>query len=314
MGAHEQTGWPPATRSTSTTRHHQEARANAAGQGRRSHAAHAGARRADGPVFLTYRASAGGRSVAARVTSGQPLFDFTAPDGVRHTLWRVGGADRDALVGGVRSDSRRCTSPTAIIAPPARPARAPRCATRSAPADARRRRRRNDHAGSGVSARPGADLAVQPGRQGSGGSVAGAIPRGGRASLCIAAARRRRPGAATSPCTSRAVADAPTAPGARPVRSHRARWTSACCRIGCSRRCSGSRMSAPTNASILSAAHAGTSELEKGVDRGRAAVAFSLYPVSVADLMAVSDADEIMPPKSTWFEPKLRDGLLIHVI
>jgi len=43
-------------------------------------------------------------------------------------------------------------------------------------------------------------------------------------------------------------------------------------------------------------------------------VAFSLFPVSVADLMAVSDDGQIMPPKSTWFEPKLRDGLLIHVI
>jgi uncharacterized protein (DUF1015 family) len=50
------------------------------------------------------------------------------------------------------------------------------------------------------------------------------------------------------------------------------------------------------------------------VESGKAAVAFSLYPVSVADLMAVSDAGGIMPPKSTWFEPKLRDGLLSHVI
>jgi uncharacterized protein (DUF1015 family) len=58
----------------------------------------------------------------------------------------------------------------------------------------------------------------------------------------------------------------------------------------------------------------GARELERQVDAGNAAVAFSLYPVSVADLMAVSDAGEIMPPKSTWFEPKLRDGLLIHVI
>jgi uncharacterized protein (DUF1015 family) len=58
----------------------------------------------------------------------------------------------------------------------------------------------------------------------------------------------------------------------------------------------------------------GTGELERHVDSGAAAVAFSLFPVSVADLMAVSDAGAIMPPKSTWFEPKLRDGLLIHVI
>jgi uncharacterized protein (DUF1015 family) len=58
----------------------------------------------------------------------------------------------------------------------------------------------------------------------------------------------------------------------------------------------------------------GTEELERLVDEGRAAVAFSLYPTTVEDLMAVADAHEIMPPKSTWFEPKLRDGLLSHLI
>ena len=58
----------------------------------------------------------------------------------------------------------------------------------------------------------------------------------------------------------------------------------------------------------------GTGELEARVSSGEAAVAFSMYPVSVDDLMAISDAGGIMPPKSTWFEPKLRDGLLSHVI
>ena len=58
----------------------------------------------------------------------------------------------------------------------------------------------------------------------------------------------------------------------------------------------------------------GTAELERWVDSGRAAAAFSLYPVAMQELMAVSDAGELMPPKSTWFEPKLRDGLLIHEI
>ena len=58
----------------------------------------------------------------------------------------------------------------------------------------------------------------------------------------------------------------------------------------------------------------GTQTLEQLVDSGRMAVAFSMYPVSIVDLMNVSDAGEIMPPKSTWFEPKLRDGLLIHEI
>ncbi len=58
----------------------------------------------------------------------------------------------------------------------------------------------------------------------------------------------------------------------------------------------------------------GTAALERAVDSGAAAVAFSLAPVTPAELLAVSDAGDIMPPKSTWFEPKLRDGLLIHEI
>ena len=58
----------------------------------------------------------------------------------------------------------------------------------------------------------------------------------------------------------------------------------------------------------------GTKELERLVDSGSYAVAFSLYPVSVRDLMRIADAGGIMPPKSTWFEPKLRDGLLSHLI
>ena len=58
----------------------------------------------------------------------------------------------------------------------------------------------------------------------------------------------------------------------------------------------------------------GPAELERLVNDGRAAVAFSMFPVSVDDLMAISDAGGIMPPKSTWFEPKLRDGILVNLI
>jgi uncharacterized protein (DUF1015 family) len=58
----------------------------------------------------------------------------------------------------------------------------------------------------------------------------------------------------------------------------------------------------------------GSSELKRLVDRGKAAVAFALYPTTMNDLLSVSDAGEIMPPKSTWFEPKLRDGLHTHTI
>lgn len=58
----------------------------------------------------------------------------------------------------------------------------------------------------------------------------------------------------------------------------------------------------------------GMAELRRLVDSGRAAVAFSLFHTSMEELMTVADAGDIMPPKSTWFEPKLRDGIVIHTI
>lgn len=58
----------------------------------------------------------------------------------------------------------------------------------------------------------------------------------------------------------------------------------------------------------------GLKELEKRVDSGEMKLAFSLYPVTLAQLFAIADSGNVMPPKSTWFEPKLRDGLLTHLI
>lgn len=58
----------------------------------------------------------------------------------------------------------------------------------------------------------------------------------------------------------------------------------------------------------------GLSELEKRVDSGEMAIAFSLHPVSIQQLFDIADSGNVMPPKSTWFEPKLRDGLLTHII
>ena len=58
----------------------------------------------------------------------------------------------------------------------------------------------------------------------------------------------------------------------------------------------------------------GLGELEKRVKSGEMAAAFSLYPVSIEQLFAIADSGNVMPPKSTWFEPKLRDGLLTHLI
>jgi uncharacterized protein (DUF1015 family) len=58
----------------------------------------------------------------------------------------------------------------------------------------------------------------------------------------------------------------------------------------------------------------GLAELEKRVNSGEMKIAFSLFPVSIEQLFAIADSGEVMPPKSTWFEPKLRDGLLTHLI
>ena len=58
----------------------------------------------------------------------------------------------------------------------------------------------------------------------------------------------------------------------------------------------------------------GLKELEKRVDSGEMAVAFAMYPTSLDELMAIADAGKIMPPKSTWFEPKLRDGMVVHFL
>ena len=58
----------------------------------------------------------------------------------------------------------------------------------------------------------------------------------------------------------------------------------------------------------------GLAELEKRVDSGDWQAAIALYPTSIESLMAIADANEVMPPKSTWFEPKLKSGLVIHVL
>ncbi|HTO93727.1 MAG TPA: DUF1015 family protein, partial [Bacteroidota bacterium] len=58
----------------------------------------------------------------------------------------------------------------------------------------------------------------------------------------------------------------------------------------------------------------GLGELERRVDSGEMAAAFALYPTSIEELLAIADAGKIMPPKSTWFEPKLRDGVVVHFL
>ena len=256
-----------------------------------------------GPVFLTYRASAAVDAVGAKVTSGAPLIDFTAPDGVQHTLWRVSGGDRDALVAAFAA------VPALYIADGHHRA-------------ASAARARDEFKGGGDSS---TFLAV-------------AFPHD---QVQILPYNRivKDLGALTADAFEKAVGerfdvtDGPAAPAKRGevAMYFRGRW-----RTLTPKQKAAADAIRSLDVSVLQeqllqpilgivdittdkridfvGGARGTGELERIVDSGKAAVAFSLFPVSVADLMAVSDAGAIMPPKSTWFEPKLRDGLLIHLI
>jgi uncharacterized protein (DUF1015 family) len=267
-----------------------------------------------GPVFLTYRASTEIDRVAATATQGEPIIDFTAPDGVRHTIWRVVGADRDALVAAVGR------IPALYIAD----------GHHRAASAARARTEMRERGIEGTSLGDGADASTM---------LAVAFPHdqvqilsynrtmkdlGGMSSDAFLAAVRERFDVTQGPATpaargdiamylngtwhtlrSRVAPDSNDPIGSLDVSVLQERLLAPLLGVADVR----------TDKRIdFVGGGRGTKALEQLVDSGKAAVAFSLFPVSVADLMAVSDAGEIMPPKSTWFEPKLRDGLLIHVI
>jgi uncharacterized protein (DUF1015 family) len=266
-----------------------------------------------GPVFLTYRASADVNDVARGVTASEPLFDFAAVDGVQHTLWTVTGANRDALV------SAFSRVPSLYIA--------------------------DGHHRAASAARARAEIAEREGGRSPNGDadfntvLAVAFPHDQVQILAYnrvvkdlaglspdqfltAVAQQFSVGAGSPEPTSRgeiAMYLAGRWYRLVPKTPPDARDAIASLDVSVLQ----DHLLAPvlnvvdvrTDKRIDFVGGArGTDELERHVDSGRFAVAFSLYPVCVADLMAVSDADGIMPPKSTWFEPKLRDGLLLHLI
>jgi uncharacterized protein (DUF1015 family) len=267
-----------------------------------------------GPVFLTYRASEAIDREADRQTSGEPLFDFEAPDGVRHTLWRVDAADRDALVGAFER------LPTLYIADGHH-----RAASAARSRDHLRERREASRSlGDGADystflavafphdqvqilpynriVRDLGDLSpaafLQAVRDRFEIDAGGATPerRGDIAMYFRGGWHTLRP---------RVAPDASDPIGALDVSVLQGRLLAPVLQIA--------DLRTDKRVDFVGGAR-GPRELETLVDSGNAAVAFSLYPVSVSDLMTVADRGAIMPPKSTWFEPKLRDGLLIHVI
>ena len=88
--------------------------------------------------------------------------------------------------------------------------------------------------------------------------------------------------------------------------------TSPSSRIVSSPRSSASGTRARTRASTSSAGSAGRRSSKSACVPGRGAVAFAMFPTQISDVMAIADAGVTMPPKSTWFEPKLRSGLFVH--
>jgi uncharacterized protein (DUF1015 family) len=273
-----------------------------------------------GPVFLIYPALAPVDSLVSRVTTRQPLFDFDAPDGVRHTVWKAGGRDREALVE-LFSDV-----PALYIADghhrAASAARAREVILRggASPGGAAPRTILGDGADASTMlavAFPHSQTQILPYNRVVK-DLAGLSPQ-----QFLAQVRERftiAPGTATPSRRGEVAMCLPDGwytlrPCVAPERADRIASLDV------------SMLQDQLLAPVLKIADVrtdkridfvggarGTAALEEAVNSGAAAVAFSLYPVSVTDLMAVSDAGGIMPPKSTWFEPKLRDGLLIHLI
>ena len=266
-----------------------------------------------GPVFQTYRASVDVNDVAKRVVAGAPLFDFAAVDGVRHTIWRVVDDDCEALVAAFsRIGSLYIADGHHRAASAARArtdiARRQAASEVSDPADYRTFL---------AVAFPHDQVQILPYNR-----IVKDLGSLAADEFLAAVSERFVVGSGSA---------RPEEPG-RIAMFFEGHWQTLRPRVPPDR----SDPIASLDVSVLQenllapilkiadvrtdkridfvGGARGTEELERLVNSGKAAVAFSLYPVSVADLMNVSDAGAIMPPKSTWFEPKLRDGLLIHVI
>ena len=263
-----------------------------------------------GIVFLTYRDVPELTALMRRAAQDAPLFDVPAPDGVRHTVWRLGPGDQAAAEAGFArvpalyvadghhriASAARARDELAVAGSDAGRARFV-LGVAFPDSDARIQaynRTVADLAGQA----PGqfldalrsrfevrADAAAEPAR----GHVAIYLGGGTWHDVELPSAA----GADADPAAALDVAVLQDAVLAPLLEVGDVRTDSRVAFVGGAR---------------------GTGALERLVDTGAAAVAFSLAPVTTDDLFAVSDAGGMMPPKSTWFEPKLRDGLLLHPI
>ena len=267
-----------------------------------------GTLRADtGPVFLTYRDRSGIDAIVARETAAAPAFDFTAPDGIRHTAWRISNrAMIETLV------SEFAALPAAYVADGHhRTASAARVGL-----ELRQKGKATADSDWFLCVLfPASQLQIMPYNR-TVKDLNGLTP----AQLLDATAKAFAVSACDSP--------QPAKPGDIRMylagKWHALHWqpgpdadpVSQLDVEGLQR-----RLLAPvlgiddprTSKRIdFIGGIRGTDELVKLVDSGKAAVAFSMFPTTVQQLMDIADAGQIMPPKSTWFEPKLRSGLFIH--
>jgi len=260
-----------------------------------------------GPVFLTYRDSASLDGLVANVRKGAPVYDFTAPDGIQHTVWRVAGAQAFVEAFG--------RVPVAYVADGHH-------RTASAVRVGRERREANPaHTGHEeynwflAVLFPASQLQILPYNRAvkdlNGHSKEAFLEAVGRAFTL----KPNGPPTPAHPGEIRMYLDGAwydlawkPAPDADPISQLDVTGLQ-------------DRLLAPllgiddprTSKRIeFIGGIRGTDELVKLVDSGKAAVAFSMYPTTVDQLMAIADAGQIMPPKSTWFEPKLRSGFFIH--
>ena len=260
-----------------------------------------------GPAFLTYKDDPAIDAIVAEACAGAPLYDFVAPDGIRHTVWEIAYGHEcraDELV------ELFARIPAAYIADGHH---------RSAAAS--RYAKENDFAGESrwylAVAFPASQLKILPYNR------LVADLNGLTADQLLAKAR--------DVFTVTEVADGMPAAGRHARMFLAGKWYELAWEVP-----AGTDVVSSLDVSVLQDRFLAPvlgiddprtsprisfmggvrplDELKGRVESGRDAVAFSMYPVTVGEMMDIADAGAVMPPKSTWFEPKLRSGLFVHVV
>ena len=267
-----------------------------------------GLRAQTGVVFLTYRAFDAIDQLCRAVTADAPLYDFRADDGVHHTIWRVKGQEATELVDAFAH------VPTLYIA--------------------------DGHHRAASAARARAELRTRGDSREADTFIAVAFPASQMHILPYNRTVKDLAGQTPDQFLSALRARVPVRDGAPTPRGQGevamyldGRWYAL--DLSAAPAADAARASALDVARLQHHVLApllkigdvrtdkridfvgggrGTTALESAVNTGKAAVAFSMHHVTIEDLMSISDEGGIMPPKSTWFEPKLRDGLLVHLI